>query len=826
MNLPRKLAFLIFSLLIVARLLQAKIVGAQIPPGNVPCGDVRDPEFHSLRPYQANPCDEEIHETALFCGNDLVIPEEITVSKGNAISCEKNAEGNDVCKFREDNIQRKIAIDLSNAKLPIMGNTEDAINSQQQEKDLSDAEKVNEYVSWYLNGIINRAEYPFLDPTDEEDISKIVDFSGPLKKLLPWDEQVRKRIKTIERAVGKDVNKDGQTENQDRHDQVFACTFGIPIKLFGIWEVARAAQIPVPCYDKSFLSLAADFFDLRDEKRLSEWRNHLPPLAEDFDNFQDYWVEYKKWRGERCVVAEVPGFVPVVGGKKFVYCFDDPTKPNYWANLFPYIPFSSTEDRVGQVEVSSVGISANSEDIVISDVALTGQSPAELFFAHMQESNELADLLQQTYVPKDNPREGPPVGVYATKYCDIAQIRSNPGDNLFAGEISGTLSYTAEFTCDFEVFSSPPATNCNLFVGQCVTSEWSCDYSYGQMDCPQGFECKVNCSPPPQDCTKKFNVNLSVITKTPKADELWSRLVAGPSSAFKRIYPQADLETGPIACLVDIPASTKVTYSDDVIYAGNPTTKRSAESAELYFPHLGGIYEYFLKGIQTALRPKGFGEQAITQGIPGDPFCVLGSVSGDICTTDCNVNPTNVKMAGVKDNFLRLAKGWFGSGVGNPRVDKFDRVVNSSISAGIDPIFTLAIWIKESGASNYEGACKMWGGGPDSPACRRAQDFGINVKNLETVHDAKGNIIEDHFEDQLRHYLGLPGYYLNQCTATEAGCWMAAFGAKFRTGSCNPNTMSSTYPKETGADYITQVKEIYKMLAPKQKFPCYPIRLP
>jgi len=570
MNLPKKLAFLTFFLLLIVGLLQTRIIHAQTN-----CKKENDPEFHSLRPYPAEPCDEEVSETALFCGNSLVISDTVSAFQTTPPKLDENCTpiGNDRyrCTYKTSN-SRTIAIDLADAELPIMGNTEDVRNSQRSDG-FDDAEKMNEYVSWYLNGIINRAEYPFLDPTDEEDMSKIVDFSGPLRKLLPWNEQARNRIKTIERAVGKDINKDGQVEEENRHDQVFACTFGIPIKIFGIWEVARLAQTPVPCYDKGFLSRFADFFDLKDEKRLSDWKNHLPPLAEDYDNFQDYWVEYKRWRGETCVVAEVPGLIPVVGGKKFIYCFDNPAKPNYWANLFPYIPFSSTEDRVGLVELDSLGVQPVSKDVTITNVSIEDWSPAELYFAHMQEVSELAEILQQTFVPKDGNMTGGSTGVSPGGACDLVNVRTNEGDDLFAGEIGGILSYDAEFSCDFDRNATESA------------------------------------------CIKKAIVSLSVLTKTPLADDVWSRTVAGPTAIFKRIFPKVGPE-GAILRILDIPAATKVTYTG-ADFAGNPGNQRSGESAELYFPHVGGVSEYFLKGIQTILRPKGFGEQIISGSEPG-----------------------------------------------------------------------------------------------------------------------------------------------------------------------------------------------------------------
>jgi len=577
MNLPKKLAFLVFFLSLTTSFLLVKIVRAQIPNPYVPCDEVRPDllhpfadEFHSLRPYQASPCDEEVHEDAIFCGNNLVVADSITVSRGEAVSCETLPDGDQRCTFIKDR-SRKIAIDLSDAELPIMGNTELVVNSQEQPdpEGLDDAEKVNEYVSWYLNGVINRAEYSYLDPEDEEDIRKIVDFSGPLRKLLPNRVQRDIREKVVKEAA------------ETRHDQIVGC-----VNLIG--------QI-TECYPKRIGVHPV---------RLSDWSKRLPPREENYRTFRDYWIAYKRWRGESCIK------LPLLG---ITVCIDSPLKPNYWGNLFANIPFSSTEDRKGLVETSTFGIQPVQEGVTITNRSFSNQKPAELFFAHMQESAELSEILQQTFVPQGADKVGPVSGVSPGGYCDLVNVRSNAGDDLFAGEISGTLFYTAEFTCDFEVFSSPESTRCSLFDGQCVTDEWSCDFSYPRgMGCPQGFECKVNCSPPPQECTKNANVNLSVISKTPKADEVWSRTVAGPSAIFKRIFPKVGLG-GAILGILDIPTATKVIYSGDgLILAGNPGNQRSGESAELYFPHIGGISEYFLKGIQTILRPKGFGEQILS----------------------------------------------------------------------------------------------------------------------------------------------------------------------------------------------------------------------
>src|SRR3990167_7725293 len=99
--LPKLLfSFFVFLILATGYLLLATYSHAQIPSGDIPCDAAgRDPEFHSLRPYQANPCNDKVEDVALFCGNDLVVIQPLTVNKSAATSC--RSEGNkEICEFK------------------------------------------------------------------------------------------------------------------------------------------------------------------------------------------------------------------------------------------------------------------------------------------------------------------------------------------------------------------------------------------------------------------------------------------------------------------------------------------------------------------------------------------------------------------------------------------------------------------------------------------------------------------------------------------------------------------------------------------------------
>lgn len=720
MNLPKTILFLFFLFLATSCLLLTTKVNAQIPPPYVPCDEARDPEFHSLRPYQKSPCDQEVSKTALFCGNQLVISDAAsavqTINPAFAENCIPIGNDRYRCTYKIINKSRNVAIDLSGADLPIMGNTEDVINSQNQSNDLDDGEKTNEYVSWYLSGVANPAEYGFLDPEDKEDISKVVNFSGPINKLLPQRIQNDARVKTIKEA------------GENRHDQIIGC---IKNNLFKPLERGEITE----CYpERSGVTPV----------RLSDWnsKKRLPPKEEDYSSFKDYWIAYKRWRGESCLK------LPIINVS---ICIDNPLKPNYWGNLFHYIPFSSTEDRVGLVETETVGVQPVSENITITDVSFSNQTPAELFFAHMEETAELAEMLQKTFVSKDGDMSITSItGVSPTEACDLTNIRSNPGDDLFAGEISGTLSYSAEFSCviDSEDFEE---------LG-------------------------------PQECKKEVFVNLALTTETPKADELWSRLVAGPSAIFKRIFPKVG-EGGAILGILDIPAATKVSYSGEgLIHAGNPGNKRSGESAELYFPHIGGVSEYFLKGIQTILRPKGFGEQIIS-GAPG-----TFPSSGEI---DCNQSAPEVSLHGTldKEATFQLALDWMSGQTGNHVLECYNDVVKRSREAGVNPALALWVWLHESNASNYNVS---------------DEDFGIHYNK------PKG------FVNQINGFFSRAKSYTPQHSACAGRdvTPMQAFAYIYSSGQCDPD--AKTADGRTTKSFYEDLEDQWSWISPGCPFPSSP----
>lgn len=628
---------------------------------NISCNNVSNSEFHSLRPYPGKPCLTAISETATFCGDSLTLTDNIKITYNPGTdNCVSIPGGKVRCTYSV-NKNRNITIDLSEAELPIMGNTEDV--TPNASPDMPDAQKVNEYVSWYLNGVINRKEYP-----EKTDNASLVNFSGPINKLLPQEIQLAKRVEQVENATGVDLGSNQESIQQDRHNQIAVCTKEIEIPILGI-KIGRAS--PTKCSggfniqadyrlgdwngDLSFwnnilnnvlggIGNIVDFFAkmfpnyaLTDiAKYLSDseaWNKRVPPFSWN-PQFKDdqllYRKAYNEWLGKSCILIPVP--------IRFLVCIENIFVPNKYADLIPYVPLSSTEDREGEVTASgSVG---SAPGVTINNVS-TSFTSATLYFAHMQETTELSSTLQDTFIYKgaDKFAAGNSVPVSITGSCKTVDVRSNPGDNLLAAptnKITGNIAYTATFTCDFNAVSS---SSCS---GTCVPNRLECTDAGGTPgtgSCGGKRYCCNFSTPKPQaeqSCTKVIPITIATTTETPLADKIWAQLVSGTSSVFRKIFPK--LGSGSqIGEVKDIPASTKVEYSGDVSGTG-----------ELKFPHIGGISEYFLKGIQTMLRPKGYGE-AISFGETTNAVCAPGSSRNipDLPSAEGTCKLTSTSISGI-----------------------------------------------------------------------------------------------------------------------------------------------------------------------------------
>jgi len=505
----------------------------------VACNATVDPEFHSLRPYPASPTCDPAPDGVWMCGNDLVLRQTHTVTPGDG-NCRVTGPNTQDCDFNVSG-SATVYLDLLDADFPIAGNTEDVPNAISSSSSIPDGARVNEYVSWYLNGVISRAEEFFADADNPTGLFKIINYSGPLRRLLP------RTIQTIARSSLQGLIGNGI------HNQIIEC----------------GGDSPVPCYD-------------------------TPDNAPQRYRITDQGTENQ--------------------------------------TQFQYTPYSSTEDKTGQISLYE----KNQSFPNITDISFTpttnvseNKSTKELYFPHLAENKTLSELLQRTYLPgeyKDRGTEGSFDDAMPNIGCTYVETGDNQGDSLYGENIrEGSNSY-------LEIDRGGTVVRENRLQGEVTyNANFSCTLSRGLLefqcyqDCtrywrdaglpvPPGndFSCQQDCTPTPE-CSVPIPVPLTVEVRTPDENEdIFDRLVGAEMSIFRRVFPKTGVDT-PVEEIEDIPGKTNVTYAGEnfsasgEVAAGNPDGSRAGSSAELYFPHLGSIQEYFLHGIQEALRPQGIG---------------------------------------------------------------------------------------------------------------------------------------------------------------------------------------------------------------------------
>ncbi len=204
-------------------------------PFNFPCASTTGggSEFHPLRPYPGNPCDPLIpkkdpeaplsvdpenkyitykcakslnvvgttpaDDVMNICNMDIMPANPLADAE---IRQQLDADGRtDYFRCSNDHnavcfVQRitwNTHFDLSSVELPFSGNTQD---------ELVDADKVNGYLSWYLNGTVYQSSQQPLIHYENDDRKQITTFSGPLNKLYPKEFRDPLKVTMAETGPG------------------------------------------------------------------------------------------------------------------------------------------------------------------------------------------------------------------------------------------------------------------------------------------------------------------------------------------------------------------------------------------------------------------------------------------------------------------------------------------------------------------------------------------------------------------------------------------------------------------------------------------------
>ena len=617
----------------------------------IPCSETRDDtdgnilyEYHSLRPYPTSPCDQTVYQETSLCGEDLVVREVFEFDR----CIPPDQEG--TCEFTIQS-SAEISVDRAALEEPILGNTEDVPNRVSEADTIPFMTRMNEYVSWYLNGVVNRAEEQFF--VAPEDQFALTDLSGPLRKLLPRPIQISRR------------NEQKDFAGDARHDQIIVCTDG--------------------------------------------------------------------GRPEEC-------YIPLDAYKDRTYLSDIPDNPGTGRNaiIHSYAPYSVTEDLMGRFSVTpngnalGDGVTLNSISYVDNPLAV---NPRRLYFAHNAEVNSLSSLLQDTYIPRQYDNEAskmagaPPSEeidrLRSTEFCTPLDTRSNPGDNLYgnlardnATEPFGTVTYDATFECFF-----PAATLNESQYNDCIFN--ATGGGAIPLDPIDEASCRSDALTVVETCEREILIPFNVEVATPRADSIWAKLVAGDFGFFKRIFPRFGDDVDwitPVEELIDIPGESQATYASENVgatggtplsnqaIAGDPFAGRGS-GGSILFPHLGGIHEYFLRGVQCALRPQGFCPEPRLEGapeLPTDEEEPPVTPTGVNC--DTTAPPPNLGAYAGRVMTKAQLQNYLDSGA-QPFPDLvsienlvlcYNDLVGRALARRVDPALAIAIWAEESWASNYE----------------------------------------------------------------------------------------------------------------------------
>lgn len=667
----------VITLVILSLVFKIKQVEAQVPGFKIPCDSTKDwdPEYDSLRPYQASPCGDS--PKAYFCNNDYQIVE--TVKTEWSEDCAKS--GNQyICPVNET-INKTYVVDGEGGELPILGNTEDVDNSQNKGT-LTDADKMNEYLSWYLNGTTYRAEDQPLKEEDTTSNDKVVNYSGPINKLMPQVMLEAQRLNTIESASAittftdtenvQNPNEQAQQVTEpENHNQIVVCgkegsgIFGWAFDFLGIGKTN-----PVPCYNSNNGKAQGEKYRLKSwsEGDLSAfnslfnfiaspfgghaWNKKYPPLpwadenGQPFADSKSYQKAYNEWRGQAC--TNIPGV-------DIQICFDNPFVPNKWAELYTYVPLANTVDKNAKHWVTGVGVRSDGQtraEMVSYNVIY---DPV-LFYAHTKETYDLTKFLKSSFTPKKEEGLGSNTFSEVAKDfeqngCKIVDVRSNPGDKLFPSSKGGRNN---DLTVDVNILVTQIACPAGP-IDKWLNSQANCDPSCPRNARQRGLDC-TPCSGS-IDCEAEIYVGVRTNPKIPYTDKITQETVTNPDSVVRRIFPKTG-ENSPINCIADIPGTTKISYTPgagtDLKKVENPMGAQDPENVDLFFPGLGTIYEYMLKGIQTALRPKGYGGTITNGNLCGNYVCGDLPRFNKIRSSACTLSSISPRVGNIPTSLKQI----------------------------------------------------------------------------------------------------------------------------------------------------------------------------
>lgn len=656
-------------------------------PAAYPCNRSAMGSFHPLRPYPANPCDPLIPQktpeaqyapptivagkqqdlylsfrcspsakpTGLYTVKDVVdisnlttLPPYSSATLDQRYICTGTPD--DICFYHR--VTFNVALNYSTSQLPVLGNTQDFIFDQ---------DKVNNYLAYYLNGTTQQAERPTDPEQPYDEIYRLVNFSGPVKRLLSYESQ----------RVIRDTLRGGPINSQ-YHNYIISGSGRLRdanpknpnVPFSSLEDITSEATVSLPTAQPSDMDGVIVNGTLALSIGSADSRLYFPHLR-NVNALSDILASTFR-----------PGFI--------------------YDSVYTPVSADSTP-LVSQNITNHQGIDDN------TNVGQSPGNPAPVF-----------DYLtgQRTRNTEVVPGRAAPSRLYESDpICDLT-VGSKPGDDLVGNTINTTLSFVMLFHYSPQLTIGDPcpagAGNCTpkpcALEGQtCSPGSYSLHCCYGS--CPDvtecegmGFDCQPNaaggCGPGrtdmPYSCNTGFRCcgdanfdfrcvtdtsgapswcssggpscgnyttggtcpspccrwisdvtplpgnpsvpkcpawpttdltsagRIAVYTKTPLIERIYDTLVASTSSVLRRFIPHppegVDLSSQFKTGRATIPGSTYAQYSATSPDLHNVSVTAGNNGApSLYFAHLGSLFNHFLGNggvlenlnLQCFLRPWG-----------------------------------------------------------------------------------------------------------------------------------------------------------------------------------------------------------------------------
>lgn len=448
---------------------------------NTPCNEVKSPEFDPSRPYPGSPCNPLIPQSwpegnpvSFACGKSLNVQNDVTLSNKYPVGdLPSNPDPNQAywcdgshttaCVVKP--FAYNVTIDLAGGTIPIVGNTQDH---------LDDATRVNQYLLSYLGGTVQQADQKPIDKNDPSAIDRLINFAGPLKKLLSFDSQITLRKNLATGNLGQGHN----SLEVDYHNYIVGCQKHLGydqivsdiVKTFqnnvhiGFDLLKLLPKLLTISFDnlKTIVSTIASGYQQTPAKTTDQIIDDLIKtniLDNSIDGLRalvlfgkDYWVtlnsEVTTLNQDAAVacgttdhdfkrLTDIAGNPPP-NPKDFpnfdaywnkylqwrggwtagrIPLLNNPFDiTSVWASLFQNVPFSTLEDTVGEY---TVAVTQHQPDGVITNdpskpITLTiSNGDSRLSIPHIRAIDALAALLQEISAPKGTTQGSNQAGVLA-----------------------------------------------------------------------------------------------------------------------------------------------------------------------------------------------------------------------------------------------------------------------------------------------------------------------------------------------------------------------------------------------------------------------------